>query len=365
MDNKDILVHKDGKPCYHIVISKSFDNFVEEVIKAREKSRRICIVTDSNVAGLYLKELQDKCCSISEQIESFIFDAGEQSKNLNTVRSLYEFLIKKEFDRHDLLIALGGGVVGDLTGFAAATYLRGIDFIQVPTTLLSQVDSSIGGKTGVDFDAYKNMVGAFKMPRLVYINVSVLQSLDSKQFASGMGEVIKHGCIRDYEYFKWLEVNGSLIEERNLDALSHLVYQSCQIKREVVEEDPTEKGIRAILNYGHTVGHAIEKESGFKLFHGECVAVGMVAATLLSFKRGLISESDFERVVKLIKFYNLPVHVNNTDKVAVVNAMKHDKKMAAGKLKFILIRSIGDAFIDTSVTFEELGMAVDYIIGEE
>ncbi len=362
--NRDILVHKDNKPCYHILISKSFDGLADGIINSVKNVKRLCIVTDSNVSKLYLEQVKIICSGIAEQVESFIFEAGEQSKNLYVVKDLYEFLIKKEFDRQDMLVALGGGVVGDLTGFTAATYLRGIDFIQVPTTLLSQVDSSIGGKTGVDFDSYKNMVGAFKMPRLVYINTSTLLTLDDTQFGSGMGEVIKHGCIRDYDYFEWLENNVDAIKARDLDTLSELVYVSCETKRKVVEEDPTEKGLRAILNFGHTIGHAVEKECNFTLAHGECVAIGMVAASWLALNKNMISEADKNRIINLLDTYNLPVCVSNVDKSAVLKAMRNDKKMTAGKLKFILINRIGEACIDSTLNFDDFEQAVNYIIKE-
>lgn len=189
---------------------------------------------------------------------SIIFEAGESQKNLDTVKMIYEKLILAKFDRKDLLVALGGGVTGDITGFTAATYLRGIDFVQIPTSLLAQVDSSIGGKTGVDFDSYKNMVGAFHMPKLVYINVSTLTTLSDEQFISGMGEIIKHGLIKDSAYFDWLIENHDRILARDKDVLMEMIRVSCNIKRVVVENDPTEKGDRALLNFGHTLGHAIE-----------------------------------------------------------------------------------------------------------
>ena len=202
---KELQVNYEGKPCYKIILEHKFDGFMEAL--EREKlnvDRKICIVTDTNVAKLYLKDVQKLCKNTFKEVFAFTFDAGEASKNMDTVQKLYEELIKQHFDRKDLLLALGGGVVGDLTGFTAATYLRGIDFIQMPTTLLSQVDSSIGGKTGVDFLQYKkNMVGAFYMPRMVYINIHTLLSA-RKSIASGMGEVIKHGLIQDHDYYTWL-----------------------------------------------------------------------------------------------------------------------------------------------------------------
>ena len=284
--SKCINVKYEGKPLYNIVIEQSFDKLAEEFDKLGVTGRKLCIVSDSNVAPLYAKYVEDQLSKTGNKVFTYVFEAGEANKNLDTVEDVYEFLIKNHFDRKDMLVALGGGVVGDLTGFTAATYLRGISFIQVPTSLLAQVDSSIGGKTGVDFRAYKNMVGAFYQPKLVYMNISVLKSLSDRLFNSGFGEIIKHGLIKDAAYYKWLRDNISNIKNRNSDALEQMIYVSCNIKREVVEKDPKEKGDRALLNYGHTLGHAIEKLMNFKLYHGECVTLGMIAALRISVHRG-------------------------------------------------------------------------------
>ena len=288
--SKCINVKYEGKPLYNIVIEQSFDKLAEEFDKLGVTGRKLCIVSDSNVAPLYAKHIEEQLLKTGNKVFTFVFEAGEANKNLDTVEDVYEFLIKNHFDRKDMLVALGGGVVGDLTGFTAATYLRGISFIQVPTSLLAQVDSSIGGKTGVDFRAYKNMVGAFYQPKLVYMNISVLKSLSDRLFNSGFGEIIKHGLIKDAAYYEWLRDNISNIKSRNSDALEQMIYVSCNIKREVVEKDPKEKGDRALLNYGHTLGHAIEKLMDFKLYHGECVTLGMIAALRISVNRGDIDE---------------------------------------------------------------------------
>ncbi len=261
-----MTVHQDGNPIYDIVMSDSFGSLATEVAKLAVEGRRICIVTDSTVAGLYLEEVRKRLAGCCKEVVTFVFPAGEENKNLKTVQALYETLILNHLDRKDLLVALGGGVVGDLCGYAAATYLRGVSFIQIPTTLLSQVDSSIGGKTGVDFDAYKNMVGAFHMPRLVYTNVKTLTTLSKEQFSSGMGEIIKHGLIKDAAYYQWLKDNREKIMARDLEACADMIERSDEIKREVVEKDPTEQGDRALLNFGHTLGHAIEK---FVLSNGQ------------------------------------------------------------------------------------------------
>lgn len=358
-------VKKDGQFCYHIYLEPDFAKLPEAVEPLNIKERKLCIVADSTTAELYGAELKEILKETCTYVSMFVFPAGEVNKTLNTVRDLYEHLILEKFDRKDMLVALGGGVVGDLTGFAAATYLRGIGFIQIPTTLLSQVDSSIGGKTGVDFDAYKNMVGAFHMPRLVYMNLNVLKTLPDRQFACGMGEIIKHGLIQDSDYLKKLSTYQREIREKNYAALLWMVAGSCKVKRHVVEEDPTEQGIRAWLNFGHTIGHSVEKLKDFTLCHGECVAIGCAAAAWMSWKRGLISEKEKEAAEQLLLDYQLPVRVKGLKPEDVVKTTKLDKKMDAGKVKFVLLKKIGEAFVTRDVEDEELLRASRYVCGEE
>ena len=271
-------------------------------------------------------------------------------------------MIENHFDRHDLVVALGGGVVGDMAGFASATYLRGIDFIQIPTTLLAQADSSIGGKTGVDFDEYKNMVGAFHMPRLVYMNISTLNSLSDRQYASGFAEVMKHGLIKDASFYSWLIENMYEIEDKDTDVVLEMVKRSCEIKKSVVEKDPTEKGDRALLNFGHTLGHAIEKAKGFTLTHGECVALGCVAAAFISWKKELIAMEEYYEIRDMFVPFNLPISVEDLEPSEVIKLTKSDKKADGDKIKFILLKKIGKAFIDTTVTEEEMNAALNEII---
>ena len=358
-------VKKDGQFCYHIYLEPDFAKLPEAVESLNIKERKLCIVADSTTAELYGAELREILKETCTYVSMFVFPAGEVNKTLNTVRDLYEHLILEKFDRKDMLVALGGGVVGDLTGFAAATYLRGIGFIQIPTTLLSQVDSSIGGKTGVDFDAYKNMVGAFHMPRLVYMNLNVLKTLPDRQFACGMGEIIKHGLIQDSDYLEKLSTYQREIHEKNYAALLWMVAGSCKVKRHVVEEDPTEQGIRAWLNFGHTIGHSVEKLKDFTLCHGECVAIGCAAAAWMSWKRGLISEKEKEAAEQLLLDYQLPVRVKGLKPEDIVKTTKLDKKMDAGKVKFVLLKKIGEAFVTRDVEDEELLRASRYVCGEE
>lgn len=362
--NRRLDVKRDGKACYSIWLEPDFKRLPGALEELSVKNRKICIVTDTSVAGLYSEQLQavlEGCCA---GVSIFVFPAGEENKTLDTVRRLYEHLILEKYDRKDMLAALGGGVVGDLTGFAAATYLRGIDFIQIPTTLLSQVDSSIGGKTGVDFDAYKNMVGAFHMPRLVYMNLSTLKSLPKRQFFSGMAEIIKHGLIQDSEYYEWLQDAHHTIMTGDYEALLHMIGESCRIKQQVVEADPTEKGIRAWLNFGHTIGHAVEKQKNFTMSHGECVALGCVAASRLSWKRQFITEEACRRIEQVFREYGLPVRVHGLLPEDILKATKLDKKMEAGKIRFVLLHRIGEACTAVDVTDEELLWAIRYLCRE-
>ena len=360
--SKCINVKYEEKPLYDIVIEQSFDRLAEEFNKLQVTGRKLCIVSDSNVAALYAKTVETELSRTGNKVFTYVFQAGEENKNLNTVEDVYEFLIQNHFDRKDMLVALGGGVVGDLTGFTAATYLRGIDFIQIPTSLLAQVDSSIGGKTGVDFRAYKNMVGAFHQPRLVYMNISVLKSLSRRLFNSGFGEIIKHGLIKDIEYYNWLETNADKIKALDPDTLEHMIYVSCNIKREVVEKDPKEKGDRALLNYGHTLGHAIEKLMNFSLYHGECVVLGMLAALRISVNRGYINAEEYEKAIDMFKLYEFPLSVKGIDAEAVIKVSKSDKKMDAGRIKFILLKNIGNAYIDYEVSDTEMKDALKDIL---
>ena len=356
-----ITIHKEKKPIYDIVIQNQFAPLLQEMERLGYQGRRVCIVTDSNTGDHYAEVVKELLRPLSGVTVVFTFPAGEEHKNLDVVRQLHAFLIEYKFERQDVLVALGGGVVGDLTGFAAATYLRGIDFIQVPTTLLSQADSSIGGKTGVDFDGYKNMVGAFCMPKLVYMNMHTLDTLDRRIYLSGMGEVIKHGLIRNKDFYGWLKENGEAVKGRSVDALIHMAMENCHCKGDIVEEDPTERGVRALLNFGHTLGHAIEKQIHFSMYHGECVSVGMVAAAYISWKKGTLSKEELDDMEQVLSMYELPVRVSGLDADAVLNATKSDKKMRGGKIRFILLSSIGEAYISSEVSDEEMLQGLEYI----
>ena len=365
MKDKRLTIQYENKPCYDIVFYNDFQSLPNELATLNTAEKKICIVTDSKVESFYGNEVCSLLSGICKKACIYAFPEGEESKNLNTVKDLYAFLIENHFDRKDLLVALGGGVVGDLTGFAAATYLRGIDFVQIPTTLLAQADSSIGGKTGVDFDSYKNMVGAFHMPKLVYMNVATLTTLDERQFFAGFAEIMKHGLIKDEAFYLWLIDHMYEICDRDLTVLSEMTYRSCGIKKAVVENDPLEKGERALLNFGHTLGHAIEKAKHFSLLHGECVALGAVAAAFISWKRDMISMEEYYEIRDMFVPFNLPISIDNIDPKEVLLLTKSDKKMEAGHLKFVLLKGIGHAVIDTTVTEQEILDAVNEIYFSE
>ena len=360
-----MTINYEKKPCYDIVFSQTFDDLPEELEKLGIGDRKICIITDTRVASLYtgdiLKILDGKC----KKAVTFTFPAGEQSKNLDCVKSAYTFLIQESFDRKDFIIALGGGVVGDLAGFTAATYLRGIRFIQIPTTLLAQADSSIGGKTGVDFDGYKNMVGAFYMPKLVYMNVAVLKTLDERQYFSGFAEIMKHGLIRDPVFYEWLLEHMYEICDRDGSVLEEMVTKSSTIKKMVVEKDPKEQGDRALLNFGHTIGHAIEKAKNFTLYHGECVALGCVAAAYISWKHELLTMDEYYEIRDMFVPFHLPISVEDINPEEILALTKSDKKMDSGKIRFVLLKKVGKAVIDTTVTDEDILNAVNEIYFNE
>ena len=340
-----ITVHLDQKPIYDIVIEKDFSQLGTAFSRLNVTGRKICIVTDSNVGPLYAKAVQEVLETTGNQIFVYTFAAGEESKNLNTVQDLYEFLIENHFDRKDMLAALGGGVVGDLTGFTAATYLRGISFIQIPTSLLAQVDSSIGGKTGVDLPEGKNLVGAFYQPRLVLIDPNVLASLPDSTFADGMAEVVKYGYISNREIL-------TMVSQPDYKSnIENIIYECVKIKRDVVAIDEHDTGLRMILNFGHTIGHAAEKLGNYTdLTHGQAVAIGMVAAMRLS---ALLGNEDLTApLIDLLKHIGLPTELNY-DRESIFNALLSDKKKFGATVNFILVREAGRAEI-TPIDAEKL-----------
>lgn len=332
-----------GSRSYPICIGADVLGELGRLLHERQLSGRVGVVTDSVVGKIYREPVVQAL--VSAGLDSWVVEipAGEEHKNFAWLKFIYDKLIEGRIDRRSPLVALGGGVIGDMAGFAAATFLRGIPFIQVPTTLLAQVDASVGGKTGINHPAGKNLIGAFYQPRLVLIDANTLKTLPRREFVAGLAEVIKYGITLDPELFALLEEQRSAILHFNSALLTHLVTVCCRLKAMVVEEDETEGGYRAILNFGHTLGHAVESATEYREFlHGEAVAMGMVFAARLSQRRGLCSEATCERIGRLIKRVGLPVEVPPKVKGEhLAFVMETDKKTASGKVKFICIEEIG------------------------
>ncbi len=377
--SKELFIHKDGKVIYPIYVEHNYDGLGRIFESLNLSKGKALIVTDTNIGPHYAKCIEQIARRFILVVKTITIPAGEAYKNLDTVHTIYKTLIEEKFDRNDVLLALGGGVIGDMTGFTAATYLRGIRFIQLPTSLLAMVDSSIGGKTGVDFQAYKNMVGAFYQPYAVYMNIETLHTLPEREFYSGFGEIIKHGLIKDREYYDWLHENASEILGKNKELLEETIYRSLLVKKQVVEHDPYEKGERALLNFGHTIGHSIEKLMNFSLLHGECVSLGIVSASYLSMLLEHISKQQYEEILATLESFHLPIKLEtfdlsklekpletNTEKnleaAKVVAATKNDKKMDSGKIKFILLKEIGNAYINRELSDEQIMLATQEVL---
>jgi len=333
-----------GERSYPIFIGSSILSGIGNTLKDFTDSKKIAIVTNPAVAKLYLEPVRKGLEDEGFRVSVIEVPDGEEFRSLEWAGRIYDNLIDLNMDRRSPLIALGGGVVGDITGFAAATYLRGVPYVQVPTTLLAQVDSSVGGKTAVNHRKGKNLIGAFYQPRFVYIDVATLATLDKRELKAGLAEVIKYGVIKDKALFEYLEVNINRITSDIgcEDALIHIIKGSCLIKSEVVEKDERESGYRAILNFGHTFGHAVEAATDYRAYkHGEAVAIGMIFAARLSHKIGLCGENVVTRISNLVKKAALPAEppVLKTD--ALLRAMKVDKKTIGEELTFILPEEIG------------------------
>ncbi len=353
-----------GENSYDIKFTDTFAA-LPDALREINAPKKLLLVTDTNVERLYANEVKTLLCDNGFDASVYAFKAGEEQKNMNEILGICAACIERGLDRKSMIVALGGGVVGDMAGFAAAIYMRGIDFVQVPTTLLSQSDSSVGGKTGVDFKDSKNILGAFHQPRLVYINVSTLKTLPPEQFVSGMGEVIKHGMIRDGAFFSYLEQNADSVKALRADTLISMDKINCSIKADVVMQDEKENGLRAILNFGHTIGHAVESAYDFKMTHGECVGIGMIGAAYIARKRGMMGGAALDRIESILRIYGFKTRVKLPEKEKVYSFMQNDKKKIAGKLKFVLPTCIGNVTQTTDVTRDEIYGALDYITERE
>ncbi len=349
-----------GENSYEIVFSEDFCTLSSELAKTNSP-KKLLVVTDSNVEKLYGNEVSSYLCQSGYDVKIHSFKAGEENKNMQTILGICEACMHHGMDRKSQIIALGGGVVGDMAGFAAAIYMRGISFVQIPTTLLSQSDSSVGGKTGIDFCDAKNILGAFLQPRLVYINVSTLKTLPAEQFVSGMGEVIKHGIIRDRKFFEYICENIKSIKALDTNTLIALSKKNCTIKADIVSKDEKENGLRAILNFGHTIGHAIESAYEFRMTHGECVALGMIAVCKIAIERGMLLQEDMQKIEDALISYGFRTRVKIPPVDVVLSYMDKDKKKQHGALGFVLPLSIGAVVQKSDVTREEILSALKYI----
>ena len=310
------------------------------------KQKRAVIVTNTTVGPLYLERFSQTLRGGGVQVEAVVLPDGEAYKNWETLNLIFDALLTQRAERKTTLIALGGGVIGDLTGFAAACYQRGVPFIQVPTTLLAQVDSSVGGKTGINHPLGKNMIGAFYQPQQVLADTDTLKTLPDRELSAGLAEVIKYGLIRDMEFFAWLEANMDTLVSRDTDALIYAIRRSCEHKAEVVVADEREAGQRALLNLGHTFGHAIEAGMGYGVWlHGEGVSAGTLLAADLSRRMGLISQTDVERMATLFRRAGLPTVAPTLGEAAYLDTMGIDKKVEGGKIRFVLFKALGEAFV--------------------
>jgi 3-dehydroquinate synthase len=326
-----------------------------DLLREHVAGNQVAVVSNDVVAPLYLQRLR-RALGDGYQIDVFLMPDGERHKSLETYGRLMDFLLEHRHNRTTTLVALGGGVVGDLAGFAAATYQRGVGFIQVPTTLLAQVDSSVGGKTAVNHPRGKNMIGAFYQPRCVLADIGVFDTLPEREYRAGLAEMVKYGVIRDAGFFDWLEGHADALARRDVTVLGEAVGRSCEVKAEVVAADEREGGLRAILNFGHTFGHAIETLTGYdKLLHGEAVAVGMVMAADLSARQGLLDPAAARRLRDLLTALSLPVTPPALSPASMRTAMGLDKKVVDGRLRLILAQAVGRVVITEDVDDRLLG----------
>ncbi len=350
-----------GQRAYDVLIGPGLIDGAGALVSPLLRKQRVAVVTDANVGDYHGERLAWALEKAGIAVDTIVMPAGEATKSFEGLADLSARLLALKLDRGDLIVAFGGGVVGDLAGFAAAIYKRGIGFIQVPTTLLAQVDSSVGGKTAIDTPQGKNLIGAFHQPRLVLADLDVLATLPDREMACGYAEVVKYGLLGDAGFFEWLEVNGAKVLERENAALAYAVAHSVRMKAEIVAEDEHETGRRALLNLGHTFGHALEAETGFgdEFKHGEAVAAGCVLALAFSAQLGLCPQEDASRAAAVLKAAHLPTTLSDLPRQgmsadALIDHMAQDKKADGGKLTFILSRSIGDAFVARDVDVASL-----------
>ncbi len=347
-----------GDRSYPILIGRGLID-AGGLIAERIRTPKVALVTNDTVGPLYLDRVVSALAGAGIEVKSIVLPDGESYKTLDTLNRIFDGLLAAHCDRSATIVALGGGVIGDMAGFAAATYQRGVDFVQIPTTLLAQVDSSVGGKTAVNHPLGKNMIGAFHQPKLVLADTDTLATLPDRELKAGLAEVIKYGLIRDSEFFDWLEANIGGLLGRDSNLLSEAIERSCINKAKIVAEDETERGVRALLNLGHTFGHAIEAGLGFGTWlHGEAVGAGMVMAARLSERLGYLAPEACSRAAALIERAGLPILGPALGAERYLELMAHDKKVEAGRLRLVLLRDIGDAEIFSDVPVDDISAAI-------
>lgn len=361
MNKIKVNLEKKISASYDIHIGENILDRVGLIITKDNCAARYVVITDSNVSALHGEGFLSILRGMGLKVDMIEFPAGEASKNIDTMLDIVKELISLGVDRRSALIALGGGVVGDMAGFVASTYMRGLPYYQIPTTLLAQVDSSIGGKTAIDLPEGKNLLGAFYQPKGVFIDLSFLKTLPSREFRNGMAEIVKYGIIDDVELFSLLESKVKAIEDRNATFLSVIIEKSCRIKKGVIEIDEKETGLRRILNFGHTIGHAVEAESDYSVSHGDAVSIGMVAAARISEKLKYLPAEDRERIENLIKTIGLPCRIPvSVSTEGILSRLKVDKKKEGDAIQFVLLKKIGMPFVNGGVP-EEI---IEETIGE-
>lgn len=336
---------------YPILIKNGLRKQAGELIKGVYNGQKILLVSDEKVNSLYGREMKEILLAAGFQVEKYIIPQGEKAKSFQYLQKGYDLLINKGFKRDSLLVALGGGVTGDLTGFLAATYMRGVPFVQIPTTLLAQVDSSVGGKTAINHQTGKNLIGSFYQPVLVIIDTDFLHTLDTREFKGGLAEIIKHGLIKDKKLASYLLEKQSKILNLEPEALLHIVNRSCELKSQVVAEDEKEKGVRALLNYGHTIGHALEALTDFsKYIHGEAVAIGMIGAARLGKLAEFLNDDEVIFIEELISGYGLPVNCQYAEAPDMIyDKLFMDKKVQQGRLRWVVLDGIGNSLINNRI----------------
>lgn len=365
--NHETVEVKLGQGGYEILIGSNLLKEAAGFVQPCLRQNRVFVITDENVAKYHLERFQKSFDGRGIKVNSFILPAGEGTKCFAQMEKVIDWLLKLSIDRKSLILAFGGGVIGDLAGFVAASVMRGVDFVQIPTSLLAQVDSSVGGKTGINTARGKNLVGAFHQPRLVLADTSVLSTLPEREMRAGYAEVVKYGLIRDRAFFDWLEVKAEGLFSGDQDCLRYAIRRSCEIKAEIVSQDERENGVRALLNLGHTFGHAFEAEAGYNgtLLHGEAVAVGMRQAFDFAVERGICQEKDAALVKAHLARLRLPTEANHVasrgNAERLLDHMGRDKKRSDGQLAFILPRKIGEAYLDKSISHNTIR---DFLVRE-